>query len=83
MADYYNIQQVAQILGIDENSVSELQDKGLLQTTVKDGRSFLSSQQARRLRTAVRWARRDKMDLQEAFTKVEERWIARNSASKE
>lgn len=76
MADYYNIQQLAQMLGIPEATISELQNKGLLQPTIKDGRSFLTSQQAHRLGTAVRWARRDKIDLQKAFAKVEERWLA-------
>lgn len=83
MADYYNIQQLAQILGIAEAAISGLQNAGFLQPTIKDGRSFLSSQQAHRLRTAVRWARRDKIDLQKAFAKVEERWLAHTSAPKE
>jgi DNA-binding transcriptional MerR regulator len=83
MADYYNIQQVAQILGIAEATISELQNNGFLQPTIKDGRPFLSSQQAHRLRTAVRWARRDRIDLQKAFAKVEERWLAHTSATKD
>jgi len=83
MADYYNIQQLAQMLGIPEATISELQNKGLLQPTIKDGRSFLTSQQAHRLRTAVRSARRGKIDLQKAFAKVEERWLAHTSAPKE
>jgi DNA-binding transcriptional MerR regulator len=83
MPDYYNSQQLAQMLGIAEVSITELQRKGLLQPTVKDGRSFLSSQQAYRLRAAVRWARKDKIDLQEAFAKVEERWLAQTSALKD
>ncbi len=83
MPDYYNIQQLAQILGIAEATISKLQNKGFLQPTIKDGRSFLSSQQAHRLRAAVRWARRDKIDLQKAFAKVEERWLAHTSAPKE
>ena len=76
MADYYNIQQLAQMLGIAETSISELQKKGFLQPTVKNGRSFLTSQQAHRLRVAVRWASKNKIDLVEAVAKVEERWIA-------
>lgn len=83
MADYYNIQQLAQTLGIAEATITELQKKGFLQSTIKDGRSFLTTQQAHRLRTAVRWARRDKIDLQKAFAKVEERWFAHTSAPKE
>jgi hypothetical protein len=83
MADYYPIKQLAQMLGITETSISELQDKGFLPPTIKDGRSFLSSQQAHRLRTAVRWSRRDKIDLQKAFARVEERWLAHTRAQKE
>ena len=83
MPDYYNSQQLAQLLGIAEATITELQRKGLLQPTVKDGRSFLSSQQAYRLRAAVRWAGKYKIDLQEAFAKVEERWIAQSTALKD
>jgi DNA-binding transcriptional MerR regulator len=83
MPDYYTSQQLAQTLGIAEATITELQRKGLLQPTVKDGKSFLSSQQAYRLRAAVRWARKDKIDLQEAFAKVEERWLAQSSGLKD
>jgi hypothetical protein len=82
MPDYYTSQQLALTLGIAETTITELQGKGLLQPTVKDGRSFLSSQQAYRLRAAIRWARKDKIDLQEAFAKVEERWLAQTRAVK-
>jgi hypothetical protein len=40
MADYYTVQQLAQVVGIAEVTLAELQTKGLLQPTVKDGRSF-------------------------------------------
>jgi DNA-binding transcriptional MerR regulator len=83
MADYYTVQQLAQVLGIAEVTLAELQTKGLLQPTVKDGRSFFSSPQAHRLRAAIRCARNDKIDLQEAFARVEERWLAHTSASKD
>jgi DNA-binding transcriptional MerR regulator len=83
MPDYYTSQQLAQALGIAETTITELQGKGLLQPTVKDGRSFLSSQQAYRLRAAIRWARKDKIDLPEAFAKVEARWLAQTSGRKD
>jgi DNA-binding transcriptional MerR regulator len=83
MADYYTPQQLAHQLGIPEATIEELQTKGLLQPAVKDGRSFLSSQQAYRLRAAIRWARKDKIDLQEAFAKVEERWLAQTRGLKD
>ena len=83
MPDYYTPQQLAQTLGIAETTIIELQKKGLLQPTVKDGRSFFSSRQAHCLRAAVRWARKDKIDLHEAFACVEERWLAHTSASKD
>jgi DNA-binding transcriptional MerR regulator len=83
MADYYTVQQLAQVVGIAEATLAELQTKGLLQPTVKDGRSFFSSRQAHCLRVAIRCARKDKVGLQEAFAKVEERWLAQTSAMKE
>jgi DNA-binding transcriptional MerR regulator len=83
MADYYNFQQLAQTLGISEASIKELQEKGLLQPTVEKGRSFFSSQQAYRLRVAVRWANKNKIDLVEALSKVEERWAAHANAPKD
>ena len=83
MADYYTLQQLAQTLGIAEATIAELQREGLLQPTVKDGRSFFSSWQAHCLRTAVRWARKGKIDLQEAFACVEERWLAHTSERKD
>jgi hypothetical protein len=83
MPDYYTSQQLAHLLGIPEATITELQKKGWLQPMIKEGKSFLSSQQAYRLRAAVRWARKDKLDLQEAFVKVEERWLAHTSATKD
>lgn len=83
MPDYYSSQQLAQSLGIAEAAITELQTKGLLEPTVKDGRSFFSARQAHCLRAAVRWARKDKIDLQEAFVRVEERWLAHTSAPKD
>ena len=83
MPDYYSSQQLAQVLGIAEAAITELQKKGLLQPTVKDGRSFFSARQAHRLRVAIRWARKDKVDLQEAFARVEERWLAHTSVPRD
>ncbi len=83
MPDFYTSQQLAQTLGIAEAIIVELQTKDLLQPTVKDGSSFFSSRQAHCLRAAVRWARKDKIDLQEAFARVEERWLAHTSATKD
>jgi hypothetical protein len=83
MADYYTPQQLAQQLGIAEATIVELQTKGLLQSTVKNGQSFFSSRQAYCLRAAIRWARKDKIDLQEAFARVEKRWLAQTSAMKD
>lgn len=82
MADYYNFQQLTQMLGITEATIIDLQKKGLLQFTVKNGRSFLSSQQAYLLRVALRRARKDKIELLEALSKVEERWLAQSAALK-
>ncbi len=83
MPDYYTSQQLAQTLGIAEATIIELQSKGLLQPTVKEGRAFFSSRQAHCLRAAVRWAHRDKIDLHEAFARVEARWLAHTTAPKD
>ncbi len=83
MPDYYTSQQLAQMAGIAQTAITELETKGLLQPTLKEGRSYFSSRQAYRLRAAVRWARKDKIDLAEAFAKVEERWLAHSSALKD
>jgi len=83
MPDFYTSQQLAQTLGIAEATIAALQTKGLLQPTVNDGRLFFSSRQAHCLRAALRWARKDKIDLQEAFARVEERWLAHTSATKD
>jgi len=80
MADYYNLQQAAQICGIAESTLAQLQSKGLLELTVKRGMPFLSSQQVYRLRIALRYASKEKMDLQEALAKVEEHWRAQTVA---
>lgn len=80
MADYYNFQQVAQMCGIAESTLEQLQSKGLLEPTVKRGRPFLSSQQVYRLRIAVHQASEEKIDLQEALARVEERWLAQTVA---
>ena len=83
MPDYYTSQQLAQTLGIAEAAIAELQTNGLLEPTVKNGVSFFSSRQAHCLRVALRWARKDKIDLQEAFACVEQRWLAHTGAPKE
>ena len=80
MADYYNFEQVIQICGVPEVTLSELQRNGFLEPTVKRGRSFLSSQQVYRLRVAIRHAHKDKIDLQEALKRVEARWLAQTTA---
>ncbi len=83
MADYYTSEQLAQSLGIPEDAIAELQTNGLLRPTVKDGRSFFSSRQLHCLRAAIRWARKDSIDLHEAFARVEERWLAHTSAPRD
>jgi DNA-binding transcriptional MerR regulator len=80
MADYYNFQQVVQMCGIAESTLEQLQSKGLLEPTVKRGRPFLSSRQVYRLRIAVHQASEEKIDLQEALARVEERWLAQTVA---
>jgi len=83
MADYYTSQQLAQTLEIAETDIKELQVKGLLPPTMKNGRCYFSSWQAYCLRAALRWASEDKVDLQEAFARVEKRWHAHARALKE
>ena len=83
MADYYNFQQLTQMCGIPEVTIAELQRKGLLQPTVKNGRPFFSSQQAYRLRAAVRRAHKDKIELVEAYARMEEAWLAHTGVETE
>lgn len=83
MADYYTPQQLAQRLGVSEVTIGALQAEELLEPTVKNGRVFFSSQQAYRLQIAIRCARRKKLELNEAFACVEERWLARSTARKD
>ena len=83
MADYYTPQQLAQRLGITELAIGELTAEGLVQATVKNGQTFFSSQQAYRLQMAIRWARREKVELKKALACVEERWLARNAVLKD
>jgi len=83
MPDYYTPQQLARKLDIAESTIAELQTKGFLEPTIKDGRFYFSSRQAYRLHAAVRWACKDKIDLQEAVARVEKRWLAQTSAPKD
>jgi hypothetical protein len=76
MPDYYNYQRVVQISGVTETTLVELQQHGFLEPTVKAGKLFLSSHQMYRLPLALNKARTDKINLLEAFKKLEERWIA-------
>ena len=80
MADYYTSEQLAQKLGIAEAAIAELEAKGLLQPIVKDGRKFFSSRQAYRLRAALRLARKQKLSLEEAFARMEDRRLCQASA---
>ncbi len=70
MADYYQPEQLAQMLGITEAELAELESKGLLQAAAKNGRRFYSSRQAYRLRAALQLARKEKLTLEEALTQV-------------
>jgi DNA-binding transcriptional MerR regulator len=76
MADYYNLQQLSQRTKISESEIRQLQEAGFLSPVAKNGHLFYSSQQAYRLQTAVRWARKDHLALKDAFSKVEEKWLA-------
>jgi DNA-binding transcriptional MerR regulator len=72
VADYYNPEQLAQKLGVAEDVLAELESKGLLQPKVKHGMRFFSSRQAHDLRVALRLAQKRKMNLENAFARVEE-----------
>ncbi len=70
------MQRLAEKLDIGENIISALEAKALLQPRVKEGKKFFSSRQAYHLRAALRFARRDKISLEEALRRVEDRWLA-------
>lgn len=76
MSDYYTPAQLAQRVRVSEAEIRNLQQKGLLQATVKNGKTFYSSQQAYRLQAAVRWAKRDSVQLEKALSQVEDLWLA-------
>jgi hypothetical protein len=78
MADFYPPHQFSQTLEIDESIVAKLEAKGVLQPTFKNGKKFFSSRQAYLLRAALRLARKDKIGLEEAFARLEGRWLAQN-----
>ena len=80
MADYYPPQLLAQKLDLDESTVTKLEAKGLLQPTIKNGLKFFSSRQEYLLRAALRLAHKDKLGLEEAFTRLESRWLAQVAA---
>lgn len=71
VADYYTAAQLSLKLGISETEIADLELKGLLQPTVKNGRRFFSSRQAYELRVAIRLARKQKLTLDKAFARIE------------
>ena len=79
-ADYYTPEQLAQKLAIAEAVIAQLEAKGLLQPKLKDGRRFFSSRQAYHLRAALRLARKERLTLEEAFARVEDRQLCQASA---
>lgn len=73
MADYYPPEQLVLKLGITQAELAELEAKGLLWATVKNGRRFYSSRQAYRLQAALQVARKENLTLEEAFEQVASR----------
>ncbi len=80
MADYYPSQQLAQKLDLDESTIAKLEAHGVLQPTIKNGQRFFSSRQEFLLRAALRLSRKNKIGLEEAFAKVENRWLSQIEA---
>jgi len=76
LADYYASRQLAQSVDVEESIITNLEAKGVLQPTVKNGKKFFSSRQAYLLRAALRLAHKDKIALEAAFVRLEERWLA-------
>jgi DNA-binding transcriptional MerR regulator len=72
VADYYTPAQLALRIGISETEIWEIESKGLIQPELKNGRRFFSSRQAHDLQVALRLARKQKLNLEKAFAKIEE-----------
>jgi len=79
MADYYTPTQLALKVGISEAQIAELESKGLLQPSLKDGRRFFSSRQAHDLQVALRLARKQRVSLEQAFLRIEDLKLCQTS----
>jgi DNA-binding transcriptional MerR regulator len=80
VADYYTPAQLALKFGISEAQIAELESEGFLHPKPKDGRRFFSSRQAHDLQVALRLARKQKISLEQAFTRVEDMRVRQASA---
>lgn len=80
MADYYTPAQLALKLGISEAQIAQLESKGSLHPKLKDGRRFFSSRQAHDLQVALRLVHKQRVSLEQAFTRVEDMRVCQASA---
>lgn len=81
MADYYIPAQLALKIGISEAQIAELELKGFLHPSLKNGRRFFSSREAHDLdlQVALRLARKQRISLERAFARVEELKLCQTS----
>jgi DNA-binding transcriptional MerR regulator len=80
VADYYTPAQLALKLGISEAQIAQLESKGSLHPKLKDGRRFFSSRQVHDLQVALRLVHKQRVSLEQAFTRVEDMRVCRASA---
>jgi DNA-binding transcriptional MerR regulator len=76
IADYYTPEQIARRFKLSSAQVARLSQIGLLRPTIKNERTFYSSQQVYKLEVALRQVHAEHLSLEEAINDVDKRWMA-------
>jgi DNA-binding transcriptional MerR regulator len=83
IADYYTPEQIARRFKLSNDQVARLSQIGLLRPTIKNERTFYSSQQVYKLEVAVRQVKAEHLSLEEAINEVDKRWMAAKQDSRQ
>ncbi|HTZ48611.1 MAG TPA: MerR family transcriptional regulator [Verrucomicrobiae bacterium] len=83
IADYYTPEQIARRFNISSAQVARLSQIGLLRPTIKNERTFYSSQQVYKLDVAVRQVKAEHLSLEQAIDEVDKRWMAAKQDSQQ
>jgi hypothetical protein len=76
IADYYTPEQIARRFNLSHAQMARLSQIGLLHPTIKNEKTFYSSQQVYKLEAAVRQVNAEHLSLEEAINEVDKRWMA-------